>query len=94
MREPNCAQQRLPKHCNTLKTYTGSFFASEKKADQHQYANKKKVSTAGIDNAKKNTTDFNLRQEKPLCVYIKNYHTGFVQVQFWPCSGPLCGFFW
>ena len=32
-----------------------------KKADRRRYANKKKVSKAGIDNAKENTRNFNLR---------------------------------
>lgn len=77
--EPNSARQRLPKHSDTLKCYMGSLFASVKKADRRRNANKR-VSSTGIDNEKKNTTNFNLQRVEPLCVYTKNYHTKVVQV--------------
>ena len=50
--------------------YKGSFFTSEKKADRRRDANKKKVSTAGIDNAKENTRNFNL-QHRSRSVFIQ-----------------------
>lgn len=50
--------------------YKGSFFTSEKKADQRRDANKEKVSTAGIDNAKENTRNFNL-QHRSRSVFIQ-----------------------
>ena len=50
--------------------YKGSFLTSEKKADRRRYANKKKVSTAGIDNAKENTRNFNL-QHRSRSVFIQ-----------------------
>lgn len=59
-----------------------SFFTSEKKADRLRYGNKKKVSTAGIDNAKENTRNFNLRHRSRSVFIQKITIRGYFRFSF------------
>lgn len=93
VREPICAQQRLAKHMNTVKR-TREVSLPAKKGWSTSICEKKKLSTAGIDNAKENTRDFNLRH-RSRSVFIQKitirgyFRFGFGQV--WVRAAAILG---